>query len=56
MTCPKCNAKIGIMNHQIVHNTGVVYGSRCIMCGFWEFDHPVTRNNKRSDQALRVKR
>ncbi|HEX9080398.1 MAG TPA: MJ0042-type zinc finger domain-containing protein [Desulfuromonadaceae bacterium] len=41
MTCPKCKAKIGITSQQIILDTGVVNGSRCIICGYLEIDHSV---------------
>lgn len=36
MQCPKCKALIGVMNHEIIIETGVVECSRCIICGYYE--------------------
>ncbi len=53
MKCPKCSAKIGIMSYQIVHDTGVVNGYRCIMCGYWNSpDHPINLNHSGTHQNL----
>jgi len=35
MSCPKCKAKIGVMQHEIILETGVVQFTRCILCGYW---------------------
>lgn len=40
MNCPKCEAIVGIIEHEIIMKSGVVNGSRCIICGYWEFNHP----------------
>lgn len=40
MNCPKCKAKVGVVNSEIIMEHGVVNGYRCLMCGFWKFDHP----------------
>lgn len=36
MVCPKCKAKIGVIGHQLILDTGVVDYRRCVMCGYWE--------------------
>jgi hypothetical protein len=41
MTCPKCKAKVGIMPSEIILEFETVNGCRCIMCGYWKFDHPI---------------
>ncbi len=43
MTCPKCKATVGITSQQIILDTGVVNGSRCVICGYLEIDHPARR-------------
>lgn len=40
MICPKCKAKVGIMGSEIILEHGIVNGCRCIICGYWKFDHP----------------
>ncbi len=45
MTCPKCKAKVGIMNSEIILEHGAVNGCRCIICGYWKFDHPAHRKS-----------
>lgn len=39
MTCPKCKAKVGIMNSEVILEHGAVNGCRCIICGYWKFEH-----------------
>jgi len=39
MTCPKCKAEVGIMNSEVILERGAVNGCRCIICGYWKFDH-----------------
>lgn len=47
MSCPKCKAKIGVMKHEIMIETGSVKLSRCIICGYWSQPyHPGERNVK----------
>lgn len=41
MQCPKCKAVIGVMRHAITMDMGVVAGYRCVMCGYWKFEHPI---------------
>ncbi|HIJ95887.1 MAG TPA: hypothetical protein HPP94_09160 [Desulfuromonadales bacterium] len=36
MRCPKCKAQIGVMNHEIIVETGIVECIRCIICGYYE--------------------
>ena len=35
MECPKCKAKVGIMEHMLVVNTGAVHCVKCYICGYW---------------------
>jgi predicted Zn finger-like uncharacterized protein len=35
MECPKCKAKVGIMSHLLMVDTGVVHCIKCYICGFW---------------------
>jgi predicted Zn finger-like uncharacterized protein len=35
MECPKCKAKVGIMKHQLVVDTGLVHCVKCYICGYW---------------------
>jgi hypothetical protein len=35
MPCPKCNAKIGVVDHEIVVSVGVMRLKRCVICGYW---------------------
>jgi len=39
MTCPKCKATVGLMSQEIILKNGVINGCRCIICGYWKFDH-----------------
>lgn len=36
MRCPKCQALIGVADHEIIIDTGIVECSRCIICGYFE--------------------
>ncbi len=45
MNCPKCKAKIGIMKHEIILDTGVIHCLRCVMCGYWSQPHPTYNPN-----------
>jgi hypothetical protein len=40
MSCPKCNAKIGVLRQQISTETGKVIGVLCYMCGYWHQEDP----------------
>ncbi|TWJ19737.1 hypothetical protein JN12_01538 [Geobacter argillaceus] len=46
MTCPKCKAKIGIVQQQITTDTGKVTGELCYMCGYW------LQNFQKADGAI----
>jgi hypothetical protein len=35
MECPKCKAKVGIMRHQFMVETGAVHCVKCYICGYW---------------------
>ena len=35
MECPKCKAKVGIMRHFLMVNTGAVHCIKCYICGYW---------------------
>jgi Zn ribbon nucleic-acid-binding protein len=35
MECPKCKAKVGIMRHLLMVDTGAVHCVKCYICGFW---------------------
>jgi hypothetical protein len=35
MKCPKCKAKIGIMNHVVLVHTGAIDCVKCMICGYW---------------------
>lgn len=35
MRCPKCKAKIGVMRHEVILDSGVVHCVRCVLCGYW---------------------
>jgi Zn ribbon nucleic-acid-binding protein len=35
MECPKCKAKVGIMKHMLMVNTGAVNCIKCYICGYW---------------------
>lgn len=48
MTCPKCKAKIGIMSSEIILEHVVVNGCRCIICGYWKFEHPLGGGGSRA--------
>ncbi len=54
MNCPKCNAKIGVMKHEVILDFTVVEGTRCIICGYWSQPYPTyNRHQKvRQDQAV----
>ena len=45
MNCPKCKAKIGIMKHEIILDTGVIHCLRCVMCGYWSQSYPTYNPN-----------
>jgi Zn ribbon nucleic-acid-binding protein len=40
MVCPKCKARIGIMKHLLMVETGAVHCIKCYICGYWvQIDH-----------------
>ena len=40
MECPKCKARIGIMKHLLMVETGAVHCIKCYICGYWvQIDH-----------------
>jgi hypothetical protein len=40
MACPKCKAKIGIVNQQLATQTGTAFGVLCYICGCWIQGYP----------------
>jgi len=52
MDCPKCKAKIGVMDHEIILESGIIHCTRCIICGYlsqpyhpaYKRDHNVRQN------------
>ena len=51
MDCPKCKAKIGVMNHEIILDFTVVQGARCIICGYWSQLYPAHKGQHKSRQS-----
>jgi hypothetical protein len=51
MTCPKCKAKVGVVNQEIILDHSVVSGCRCIICGYWKFDHKPKSMSERTNQT-----
>ncbi len=35
MNCPKCKAKIGVIEHHFFSDSGEITGILCYMCGYW---------------------
>jgi predicted Zn finger-like uncharacterized protein len=55
MNCPKCRAKIGVMKHEVMLDTGVVKCSRCVICGYWSQPHSDNKQkhkNRMSEAAM----
>ncbi|MDD2273694.1 MAG: hypothetical protein PHP95_10515 [Desulfuromonadaceae bacterium] len=48
MDCPKCKAKIGVMNHEIMVGSGVVEGVRCVICGYWSQPYQPCRSKHKA--------
>jgi Zn ribbon nucleic-acid-binding protein len=46
MGCPKCKAKIGLMEHEITLEFAVVQVTRCVICGYWS--QPYQPYNRKS--------
>jgi hypothetical protein len=47
MGCPKRNAQIGVMKHEIVLDSGVVQCTRCVLSGYLSQPYsPYKRENK----------
>jgi hypothetical protein len=40
MSCPKCKAKIGIVNQKLATQVGTVFGHICYICGCWIQEYP----------------
>ena len=40
MSCPKCKAKIGIVNQKVATQVGIVFGIMCYICGCWIQGYP----------------
>jgi len=52
--CPKCKAKVGVMQHLIMVETGAVQSVRCLICGFWEpADQAPARQNRQAAVVAR---
>ena len=56
MNCPKCGAKIGIVNHQIILDMGVFNCTRCYMCGYYESRNHAVNGHMISDEFLSTSR
>ena len=54
MICPKCKAKVGVMEHEIVLDAGVIHCMRCTICGYWSQPYPTYKqqHNVRQVQAI----
>jgi Zn ribbon nucleic-acid-binding protein len=54
MCCPKCKAKIGVVKHEIMLDSGVIYCTRCVICGYWSQPYPTynRHNIVRQNQAI----
>jgi Zn ribbon nucleic-acid-binding protein len=51
MVCPKCKAKIGVMKHELMVESGMVFVTRCIICGYWSNPHLKHTTRKPSPRA-----
>jgi hypothetical protein len=40
MSCPKCKAKVGIVNQKLATHVGTVFGVMCYICGCWIQGYP----------------
>jgi len=55
MNCPKCKAKIGIMKHEIILDSGIIHCLRCVLCGYWSQPHPTYKHQNfgaKQEQAI----
>jgi predicted Zn finger-like uncharacterized protein len=50
MNCPKCKAKIGVMKHEIMLDSGVIYCTRCVICGYWSQPYPTYNRHHKTGQ------
>jgi hypothetical protein len=44
MNCPKCKAKIGVIEQHFFTDSGEIAGVLCYMCGYWVQLHPARAN------------
>jgi len=51
MDCPKCKAKIGVVKHEIMLDSGVIYCARCVICGYWSQPHPMYKRHHTFNQV-----
>ena len=42
MTCPKCKARIGVVQQQITTESGSTCGALCYICGYWLQNYPAS--------------
>jgi Zn ribbon nucleic-acid-binding protein len=54
MDCPKCKAKIGVMNHEVILDFTVVQGTRCVICGYWSQPYPLHKGKHKVGQSEAV--
>ncbi|NVN97090.1 hypothetical protein HXX01_02555 [Candidatus Nomurabacteria bacterium] len=45
MNCPKCKARIGVMKHEVMLDSGIIQCTRCIICGYWSQPFKPKRRN-----------
>lgn len=51
MSCPKCKAKIGVVKHEIMLDSGVIYCYRCVSCGYWSQPFPTYNRHRIGGQG-----
>lgn len=52
MSCPKCKARIGVVKHEIVLDSGVIHCTRCVICGYWSQPHPTYNRHYKVNQRI----